>query len=106
MRYYIMLDNHKKIELSDELDTQGRIELCESIIMDYPSYFTQCIASSTCSEIASYKVELRLEIMANYILNSVDKKSEYPIMSDYKEKLIKRTEVLFSDLEQKYDFDT
>lgn len=104
MRYYIMLDNDKKIELPDELDTQERIKLCEDIINEYPSYFTQCIACSTCSEIASYKVELRLEIMANYILNSANKKSEYPIMSEYKKKLIKHTEVLFSDLEQKYDF--
>lgn len=105
MSYYIMLDNNKKIELPSELDTQERIALCESIIEKYPKYFTQCIAGSMCSETASYKVELRLEIMANYLLDSAKDKNTHGIMSDYKTKLVKNTEKPFTELEQRYNFE-
>lgn len=104
MSYYIRLDNDRTIELPTELNTKERIELCETIIADYPNYFQQCLAGSNCSEVASYKVELRLEIMANYLLNSIENKVEYPLISKYRSKQIKNNEKLFSEMEQRYDF--
>lgn len=105
MGYYIKLDNDDKIELPSELGTEQRIKLCEDIINSYPLYFKQCLPGSNCTELASYKVEMRLEVMANYILGSIDKDDDNPVMSEYKQKLVNNLEKPFSEFENKYDFD-
>lgn len=105
MAYYIMLENGKTIDLPTELSLEERIDLCERIINEYPLYFTQHIAGSNCSEQVAYKTELRLEIMANYILNAEKERVQGSVISRYKEKRIRKSEAIFSELEYKYNYD-
>lgn len=103
-RYFIKIDEDTIIDLPDELDTQGRSEYCQKIIEAYPQYFEQTLAKyCNNNEIAEFKVKRRLEIMANYIISSSTNDSEYPVLSSYKEKRNDMFEVVFSELERKYD---
>lgn len=104
MAYYIRLDEDETIDLPTEYELQERIELCERIISEYPRYFEQHIAGADCAEQVARKTEIRLEIMANYILNSVGTTEQAPVLSRYKQKRVQNTERVFSDLEHKYNF--
>lgn len=104
MAYYIRLDDDETIDLPTEYELQERIELCERIIEEYPKYFEQHIAGSNCSEQVARKTEIRLDIMANYILNSASTIERAPVLSRYKQKRVQNTEKSFSDLEHKYNF--
>ena len=57
-RYFIKIDEKLTIDLPDELDTQGRIDFCQSVVEAYPEYFEQTLAKY-CSnnEIAEFKVK-------------------------------------------------
>ena len=104
MNYYIKISNDLTIELSGELNTQERIKLCEDIIEEYPQYFKHYDSSIpfTIGD-GGNKISRRLEIMADYILASTKIDSEYTILSDYKEKRNKNSEVFFSELERKFN---
>ena len=104
MNYYIKISNDLTIELSGDLNTQERIKLCENIIEEYPQYFKHYDSSIpfTIGD-SGNKISRRLEIMADYILASTKIDSEYTILSDYKEKRNKNSEVFFSELERKFN---
>lgn len=101
MSYYINVSNDLTFDLPDELDTQERIKFCDELIEAYPMYFKNSESFSG-ANVHSYnhKVSNRLEIMANYILASVEKDDEYTLLTQYKTKRNKNTEVFFSDLEK------
>ena len=103
MSYNIKLDYNVDIELPTDKTLDERIDLCNEIINKYPEYFEQKLQTSDKNGVgAGYKTMVRLSIMADYLLACSNKKGEYPILSDYKEKQIKVTEITFSDFEGKY----
>ena len=103
MNYYIKISNDLTIELSGELNTQERIKLCEEIIEKHPQYFKQCESSLPfIIGDGGNRISRRLEIMADYILASTKNDSEYTLLTEYKDKRNKNTEIVFSDLERKF----
>lgn len=93
MAFYIKMDSEVDIDLPIEYSVDERIELCDRIIQEHPKYFDMTFNSTP----------HRLDIMASYILDAVDKDGEYPLLTTYKERRNKIKEVTFSEIEQKYD---
>ena len=103
MSFCIKMTPNEIFVLPSEYNLQKRIELCERLTEEYYDYFHQHSCSKS-ESIGSVKVCARLEAMANYILAASDNNGDYPIASEYKEKKIKNSELLFSELEEKYNF--
>ena len=104
MNYFIKLNKDLTIELSNDLGTQERIELCNELIEAYPTYFKPWETGIAVSlKNAGNSAYRRLELLADYILDSTPNNDEYSLLTHYKEKRNKQTEVVFSELEGKYD---
>lgn len=93
MAYFVKMDDGTKIELPQELDVHERVQFCDELINTHEENF----------EVGLRNRGYRLEIMANYILNGIDKGGEYPIETEHRAKRNKFRERKFSELEQKYD---
>lgn len=93
MSFYIKMDSEVDIDLPIEYSVDERIEFCDRIIQEHPEYFDMTLNSTP----------HRLDIMASYILDAVDKDGEYPLLTTYKKRRNKIKEVTFSEIEQKYD---
>lgn len=93
MSFYIKMDSEVDIDLPIEYSVDERIEFCDRIIQEHPEYFDMTLNSTP----------HRLDIMASYILDAVDKDGEYPLLTTYKVRRNKIKEVTFSEIEQKYD---
>lgn len=103
MNFCLKLTRNEIVVLPSENSLQERIELCDRLINEFPDYFYQ-YSSTTTGVVGSAKVCARLEAMANYILSAADNSKEYPVMTEYRQKLVKNNEIPFSTLEKKYDF--
>lgn len=101
------IGNGDFITLPNELETQERIELCEKIINENPWYFKYVLPKGT-NDIIGKKVEMRLTIMANYILFSLkpigDEKKMIP--TNYKMKHRNYTEIPFSNFDNRQNYET
>ena len=102
MNFCIRLNQNEIIALPADKNLQERIELCDRLIEEFSEYFYQQPTSEK-GVVGSSKVCARLEAMANYILNGASIGSG-AIISEYKDKLIRNTEVPFSTLENRYNF--
>lgn len=104
MNYFIKLNKDLTIELSNDLDTQERVELCNELIEQYPMYFKPWESGIAVNlKNVGNSAYRRLELLADYILDSTPNNDDYSLLTRYKEKRNKQTEVVFSDLENKYD---
>lgn len=85
-----------------KLDSARRIIECENIIAKYPQYFEQGLPVGGKNNGQSCdKVVKRLELMATYILaGSTESKKQINILTDYKEKRNKTSEIHFSTIEK------
>lgn len=93
MGYYIELNNELTITLPKDYNLEDRIKLCDTILNENIDYF----------DMGSHKTHTNLEIMANYILEVSPKDNEHSVLTEYKKKRNRNKEVLFSEIEQKYD---
>lgn len=103
MNFCIRLNQNEIITLPADKNLQERIELCDRLINEFSDYFYQQ-PSTEKGFVGSSKVCARLEAMANYILNGASNDSSCVIMSEYKDKLIKNSEIPFSTLENRYNY--
>lgn len=104
MSYFIKIDN-ESIELPTDKTYDERVELCLEIIAKYPDYFIQSVGSRDIRKnSASERVKVRFDIMASYLLAADNSASDYKVISQYKNKVIKDTETSFSELENRYNF--
>lgn len=100
MAYYLKLNYDEEIELPTELELEDRIKLCEEILEKYPDQFRYIMPkNSSDPNIVGNRASMRLEIMGSYILDASPKDKEYPTLTDYKEKRIKKNEINMSGLE-------
>lgn len=100
MAYYLKLNYDEEIELPTNLELEDRIKLCEEILEKYPNQFKYILPkNSSDPNIVGNRASMRLEIMGSYILDASPKDKEYPTLTDYKEKRIKKNEINMSGLE-------
>lgn len=104
MSYFIKIEN-KSIELPTNKTFDERVDICLGLIDKYPDYFTQSLGSSDARKnIASERVKIRFDIMASYLLTGTSNSDGHKVITQYKDKVIKDNETLFSNLENRYNF--
>lgn len=102
MSFKLKLSGNREIVLPTLPTVEERIAYVEKILAEYPNEFIYTLPENKNQISHGDIVEYRLDTLATYILTckEVKRNKEYPVMSNYKRKKIKKNEVLLDCIEQ------